>query len=189
MKLSTSIALRGPVGQYRLLGSLAMAGALCYVVVAFVLIMQEGSAYPPAVELLGMLWALGCICGLFGIVVLGAAGKNFLGRIAVGLAMLFYAIAAVDALLIALEVYPGMESPVFAISRLGTLVAMLLVGIATLLARRWAGWRKFAPFAIPLAMPMAMLVGTVTGAQLPIPLFIALAWFLIGYAVWSTPEP
>lgn len=187
MNTDTNIEMGRKVDQHRLLGGLAMGGALCYGVLAFILVTQ-GFEYPPIVELLTVLWALGCICGLLGMAALGATGNNFLGRIALGIAILFYAIAAVDALLIALNVYPGIESPFFAISRLGTLVAMLLVGIATLLARRWTGWRKFAPFSVPLAMPIAVLGGVVTGIQLPIPIFIALAWLIIGYALWSTPE-
>ncbi len=187
MNTDASIEVIKKVDRHRLLGGLAMGGALCYGVLAFILVTQ-GFTYPPAVELLAVLWALGCICGLLGMAALGATGNNFLGRIALGIAILFYAIAAVDALLIVLNVYTGLESPFFAISRLGTLVAMLLVGIATLLARRWSGWRKFAPFAVPLVMPIAVLGGVATGIQLPIPIFVALAWLIIGYAVWSTPE-
>jgi hypothetical protein len=184
MKTSTNIQISREVGQHRMWGGLAIVGAFCYLIGGIILTAMEGES-SPRLELLSLLWALGCICGLVGIATLGVTGNHFLGRIALAVAFLAYALAGLDAILINVGMYTS--SPLFAISRLGTLVGMLLVGIATLLTRRWAGWRKFSPFALPLAVPVAILFGIATGTAPTIVLFIALAWFIIGYAIWSTP--
>jgi hypothetical protein len=175
-------------GRHRLLGGLAMAGGLCYLVMT-IAFLATGNETGLFFHLLSILWALGCLCGLAGIGMLGVLGRGLFGRVALVVALLTYAIAALDSVLIMAGLYSGMESPLFALSRLGTLVGMLLVGIAALVARRWPGWRTFAPFAIPLAMPLALLTGLATGGMVPIPLFISLGWLLIGYAVFSTPDP
>lgn len=103
-------------------------------------------------------------------------------------ASLAYALAALDGVLIMVGMYPVDESPLFAVSRLGTLVGMLLVGIAALLARRWPGWRRFSPFAVLLAMPLALLTGFLTGGMPLITVYVSLIWLLIGYAVFSTSD-
>ncbi len=94
--------------------------------------------------------------------------------------------AAVDALLITTGLYPVEGSPLFAISRLGTLVGMLLVGIAAVVARRWEGWRRFSPFAVLLALPISIVFAMATGIG-SIVIFIGLAWAIISYAILSTP--
>lgn len=186
MKTSTSIEMYSHVGKQRLWGSFAMVGALCYLVVGIILA-TVGETADPRTEILSMLWALGCICGLVGMATLGVTGNHFLGRIAIGWTIFAYGLVAVDALLIAIGTYPIESSPLFALTRLSTLVGILLVGIAVMLTHRWTGWRKFSPFALPLAIPITILVGVITGTQPNIVIFAALAWLLIGYAIWSTP--
>jgi hypothetical protein len=184
MKTDATIRMSSQVGKHRLWGGLAMVGALCYLIVG-VMLATLGSEVDPRIELLSLLWALGCICGLLGIATLGVTGNHFLGRIAVGWTIVAYAVAAVDAFIISIGIYTTESSLLYSISRLGTLVGMLLVGIAVLLTRRWTGWRKFSPFAIPLAIPLAILFGVITATTPTIEIFVALAWFIIGYAIWS----
>lgn len=173
---------------YKLMGGLAMAGGVFYLA-GTLIAMATGNWESVPLYFLSLLWTLGCIAGLVGIGMLGALGRGIFGRVALTIAMIVYAVAAVDALLIMAGVYSGEASPLFSVSRLGSLAAMLLVGIAALAARRWPGWRKFSPFALPLAIPVAIAAGAVSGStQIPITLFVSLAWLLIGYAVWSSPE-
>ena len=174
-------------GQHRPLGALAAAGGVGYLVAGIVILATRDEAHP-AVNALSVAWALGCLCGLIGIGLLGAAGRGVFGRLALAVAALAYALAALDALLILAGVFGVDDSPLFAVSRLGTLVGMLLVGIAAVAARRWPGWRRFSPFALLLALPAAVAFGAATGIPTIVP-FIGLAWALIGYAVWSTPAP
>jgi hypothetical protein len=185
--MATAMQSQRDVRGHRLLGGLAMAGGLCYLAMAasFLVTGDDTGLLP---NLLNVLWALGALCGLVGIGMLGVLGRGLFGRIALALALLAYALASLDGLLILAGLFSSETSPLFAVSRLGTLVGMLLVGIAALVARRWTGWRMLSPFAVPLAMPLAIVAGLVTGAMVPIPLFIGLAWLLIGYAVFSTPR-
>ena len=176
----------GPIteaGQHRPLGALAAAGGLGYLILGIVLA-RAGDGTPRV----SVAWALGCLCGLVGIGLLSAAGRGVFGRVALAVAALAYALAALDALLILADAYRGEDSPLFAVSRLGTLVGMLLVGIAAVAARRWPGWRRFTPFALPLALPVAIAFGAATGIAAIVPC-AGLAWALIGYAIWSTPSP
>jgi hypothetical protein len=185
--MTTAVQSQMDVGAYRLLGGLAIAGGLCYLAMGgYFLVTGDDAGLLP--NLLNVLWAVGALCGLVGIGMLGVLGRGLFGRIALALALLAYALAALDGFLILAGLFSSETSPLFAVSRLGTLVGMLLVGIAALVARRWTGWRMLAPFAVPLAMPLAIVAGLVTGTLVPIPLFIGLAWLLIGYAVFSTPR-
>lgn len=166
------------------LGLLAVAGGLAYLI-ADVVMLRTGDEGHPVVNVMTVAWALGALCGLVGIGVLGVAGRGIFGRIALAASVLSYALAALDALLIAAGAYVVDDSPLFVVSRLGTLVGMLLLGIATVAVRRWAGWRRFAPFALLLALPLGILLNVAVDKSMPL-LPVGLAWMVIGYAVWST---
>ncbi len=183
--METTAGTMTGTGQHRLMGGLALAGGLCYIV-AGVIISMTGDDSNQIANALSIIWALGAICGLIGIGLLGAVGRGVFGRVALVVATLAYALAALDAILIVAGVFAIEDSPLFVVSRLGTLVGMLLVGIATVVARRWPGWRRFSPFALLLALPVAIAFGVLTGIEMIVP-FIGLAWALIGYAIWSTP--
>ena len=185
--MATTVGQQAGIRGHRLMGGLAIAGAVCYIIGGFILL-AAGDNSNFLANTLALAWTLGSICGLLGIGMLGAIGRGLFGRIALAVAILAYALAALDALLILIGIYTGEGSPLFAISRLGTLVGMLLVGIAALVARRWPGWRKLSPFALLLALPLAIAVSATTGGVIPIPVFICLAWLIIGYAVFSTPD-
>lgn len=168
------------------LGLLAIAGGLAYAIAGVVMI-ATGDTDHPVVNVLSVVWALGALCGLVGIGMLSVAGRGIFGRIALAVSVISYALVALDALLITAGAYAADDSLLFAISRLGTLVGMLLLGIATVAVRRWAGWRRFAPFALLLALPLDILLAVALDQQSALPP-VGLAWMLIGYAVWSTPD-
>jgi hypothetical protein len=192
MTMATAMERQSGIRGHRLMGGLAMAGAVCYIIGGFILLATgslDGDNSNFLANTLALVWALGSICGLVGIGMLGVVGRGVFGRVALAIATLAYALVALDALLIVAGVFSSVEaSPLSAISRLGTLVGMLLVGIAALVARRWPGWRKLSPFALLLALPLAIAVSATTGGVIPIPVFIGLAWLIIGYAVFSTPD-
>lgn len=171
----------------RLFGVLGMLGGLAYVIAGIIEGATGNEEHLAVLSLVGV-WALGAIAGLVAIGLLGVAGSGLLGRIALGMMVLAYAVIVLDAILIAAEVYTLQESVPYTLARLVTLVGMLLLGIATVAAKRWAGWRRFAPFALLVLMPVTLVISGVLD-QAYIPLFGAgLAWLVIGYAIWSTPS-
>ena len=173
-------------GQHRMMGLLAMGGAVLYMVSSIALWRSGDDSV--AAGILSVFWALGAIAGLVGIGMLGVAGRGLLGRIALAIAVLAYAVAALDGVLYTAGVYEPDDSVLYAISRLGSLIGLLLLGFATVAVRLWPGWRRFAPFAVPLALPFAIVALVILdGSTVPMPFFIGLAWLVIGYAVVSTP--
>ena len=65
----------------------------------------------------------------------------------------------------------------------------LLLGLGTLTAKVFAGWRRAVPLAFGLLLAVMKLI-TVFGSQywLPDPsdaVGIALGWMALGYALWS----
>lgn len=171
---------------HQTLGLLAVAGGLAYAIAGIVMI-ATGDDEHPVVNVLGVVWALGALCGLVGIGMLSVAGRGIFGRIALAVSVVSYALVALDALLIMAGTYAADNSPLFAVSRLGSLVGMLLLGIATVAVSRWVGWRRFAPFALLLALPLDILLAALLDVQSALPP-VGLAWMLIGYAVWSTRD-
>lgn len=172
-------------GQHRMMGLLAIGGSVLYIASAFILLASDNDSHTVA-GVMSVFWALGAIAGLVGIGMIGATGRGLLGRIALAIAVLAYAIAALDGILYSAGVYEPEDSVLFAISRLGSLIGMLLLGFATVAARVWPGWRRLSPFAVPMALPVALVAAAIFDSGV-MPLFIGLAWLIIGYAVVSTP--
>lgn len=67
-------------------------------------------------------------------------------------------------------------------------VRMVLVGIATLRARVWRGWRTFTPLLVGLyiyLVPFPSLIITGNPPGILIGLW-GVSWLLLGYAIWSS---
>ena len=67
---------------------------------------------------------------------------------------------------------------------------MLLVGVLTVLANVWKGWKKVVPF-LPAVMPfigmaIGAAIGIVGGVNVSL---VALSWMLLGYSVVTSPAP
>src|SRR5215207_7186919 len=105
MIMATTVGQQAGIRGHRLMGGLAMAGAVCYIIGGFILLATDNSNF--LANTLGLVWTLGSICGLLGIGMLGAVGRGVFGRIALAIAMLAYALAALDALLILIGIYTG----------------------------------------------------------------------------------
>lgn len=84
-------AIGGTSEPYRPLGLLAMAGGVAYFVAGIVM-GRTGNEEHFAVSLLSLAWALGSVCGLVGIGLLGVAGRGSFGRVALALAVVAYAV-------------------------------------------------------------------------------------------------
>lgn len=132
----------------------------------------------------GILWAIGGIAAVIGMIQLNAVGSNTVVR-----ALAFTPIIGFLLLILAnIMQLAGMvtteNSTVAGIGWLLQLAGMVLVGILTIAAKTWTGWRRFIPLAAVVAAPVGFAIGNLTlGAAI-----VWLFWILLGYVV-ATAEP
>ena len=70
------------------------------------------------------------------------------------------------------------------------MAGMLLVGILTIAARRWRGWRRFVPLLTIVLVPISFALGQAIDDLSWAAAIIYLAWILLGYAVaTAAPAP
>lgn len=125
------------------------------------------------------------LMSVVGLVLSGAAGNSWLGKIGLGIALLgrLLFIPSEIALLVQHNTgltLLGISTPVIGLG-------MLLCGIAVLREQRWQSWTKFTPFLCGLYTFLILLPSfAITGG----PNFLALAgwgvcWLLFGLALWT----
>jgi len=165
----------------RLLGILCMLGGAAVIIGA--LVWGEFANTPGIIA--GILWALGSIAGLVGLIQLGALGDSPLSR-ALGLVPIIgFGLLAVGSVLQLAGIVDD-QSTFFGVGWVVQMAGMLLVGILTIAARRWRGWRRFVPLLTIVLVPVFFAL-----SRLDIPAFAAVfygAYVLLGYAV-ATAEP
>ena len=177
----------------RLLGILCIAGNLIAVVVAWVQL-ASGADSQPGNDIFGLLWVIGVLAGLVGLIQGNAVGSNPVVR-----AVAFLPIIAVVIVIgIGIAVQFGAatatyESILGTFGYFGWLAGMVLVSILTIAAKTWLGWRRFAPLFV-LVMAFFVQTGINTaGGMTPISLALGYtvglaSWALLGYVV-ATAEP
>lgn len=124
------------------------------------------------------------LIGFFGLLWGGAVARSRFGLIAFGVGVLGHALFVVA------EVHGlsrGASSDLWALAALVSAIGLLLVGIATIRARRWQGWARFVPLLAGLYFFVGMLP-FVFFADEP-NLFALGGWGLlrlaVGLAIWS----
>jgi hypothetical protein len=139
-----------------------------------------------------ILWAIGGVCGVVGMLRLNAIGFSPLAR-AFGLVPLvgFVTLIVHIGLKFAGAGLAGATwfDVMAAVGWISILAGMLLVGILTIAARVWHGWQRFVPLStvliIPLSVGLNALLGSMTGsAVLPF-----LIWVVIGYVIVLAEPP
>ena len=170
----------------RVLGTLTMIGGLAGVLFAVRLVLWPEITSKPGDMLgqsLNLLWQLGNLCLVLGILRLNVTGT---GRLARGLTYVPLATAVLGVVVTAaLVVGRPLPLPIAILTILGGLAGFIIIGVLALRARRWEGWRRFVLLAYPGAYLLAGLLRLVS-ISLPPSLFVALASIIIGYAVLSS---
>jgi predicted membrane channel-forming protein YqfA (hemolysin III family) len=166
-----------------------MVGGIAYIISAvYSSITGTGEAVDLPNKLLGLVWALGAICGWLAFIQLKGTGENTIAR-----ALSFVPIIGLCLALIftAYEMFTAGSatfSTMVAIGLLLELVGAVLVGIFAIAARRLSGWHRFTPFFVVIGVVAGGLVSAASNfAILGLPLFLGIAYTLLGYAV-STEE-
>lgn len=135
------------------------------------------------------LWGIGGICGVLGLIQANALGSNAVARTLGFLPLLgFSSFVLADGFYL-LGLSNGTE-PLFntlvGIAWVGMMVGMLVVGILTLAAKTWTGWRRFVPLSTVVMIPVAAAT-TIVGTAPVGDLLEFGAWILLG-AVIATSE-
>ncbi len=171
----------------RLLGTLCIFGGLAYLINGL-RFFAAGEPLPDQLDvILSSIWAVGGICGILGMIAVRVSGAS---RVASALS--YVPVAALLAALagnIQRALNPAIEfSPVSAVGLLGLAVGMVLVGVLTVRANVWKGWKKVIPF-LPAVMPfIGMAIGAAIGVAGGVNVsLVALSWMLLGYAVVTSP--
>ena len=119
-------------------------------------------------ELTYMLFGIGGMCGVAGLIQLNALGTNTVAR-ALGFVPLigFAAFVLGSALTLGGLITPGdtLYNILASIGWIMMLVGMLIVGIMTIAAKNWQGWRRFAPLLAIVLAPVGLGLGALTGSQ------------------------
>ncbi len=173
----------------RLLGTICSIGALAVLLDGFRVAgmgSSEAQFGDRFTALAYALWGIGGICGIAGLIKLNALGTKATARAMGFLPMIGFAVfVLVDGLravgLISADA--PIIRPLAGIGWLTMLAGMLVVGILTIAAKSWRGWRRFMPLLTIVMMPISFGIGALMGiTALAGSLFFA-AWMLLGVVV------
>jgi hypothetical protein len=182
----TAAPQRRVAPRHRLLGTLGMLGSpflfLSFAAAGF---QQDGTTRLGS--FLGLLFALGWFSNVLGLWTLGATGRRLPSKIILGLELVGVTLACL------FQVYefvaPGATSLLYTITDIAwplSMLTLIVVGIAVLVARVMRGWARFVPLAcglwLPVGIAASMIVGTTAGVIIG-ELHVAIGWLLLGYAV------
>jgi hypothetical protein len=160
----------------RVFGALCMIGNAIWVADS-IRWAVSGSIWDTVDIIVSVIAAIGGICGILGLVALKATGTHPILRLLSYLPVLGFLFTIANASSKDLSTLIG-----FLVQTAG----MVVVGILTLAAKTWSGWRKFTPLLVVLAWPIGWAVQPVFGVSGLANLIIGAAWVLLGYAVQSS---
>ncbi len=139
-----------------------------------------------------MMWAIGGVFGVIGMLRLNAVGFSPLAR-AFGLVPLVGFVTLIVHIGLKLTTGTGLSDAAWfdvmvAIGWISILAGMLLVGILTIAARVWHGWRRFVPLSTVLTIPLSVGLNAVIGSMTGSAVLPFLIWVVVGYVI-ATAEP
>ena len=171
----------------RLLGGLCIVGGVAYLINGLRFFVAGEPVQDLLVAILSSIWALGGICGIVGMQAARVTGTHRVVQL-----LSYLPVAAFLATLagtVQSAVNPLIQfSPLIVFGLLGLVVGMLLVGVFTIRANVWTGWKKVVPF-LPAVMPfIGMAIGAAIGISGGVNVsLVALSWILLGYCVVISP--
>ena len=181
-----------PQNQIRTASVIGMVSAVLWIVALF--IEYQFGLLPPGngsilyyIDQFMFFAALaGYLIMLIGLLKSGAAGNGVFGKISQGIF-----ITGLAALLIAQVVQLLTRNPDFFLYPIGgifQLLGGLLTGIAVVIAKRWAGWQRFAPLLQGLYYLIVLFLPIVISNRSPSQLTEALwegTWFITSLALYT----
>src|SRR5688500_570853 len=128
----------------RLLGTLCMLGGAVALMDAIRWGVLGLSVNDTVTQTSFIVWAIGSIAGLLGLIFLNVVGSSPVTRALALLPVLGFALLGATSLL-QLAGLVGNDHPIFGIAWLLEVAGMVLVAILTLAAKTWRDWRRFTP--------------------------------------------
>ncbi len=173
----------------RLLGVVCMAASA--LAADGVLFFQFSFGMPPTNALgyvIVLLWPLGAMAGLTGLIQSNGVGSNPMVRAVAFLPVIGFGLSLVAALADA----TGIGPPLNILTPIGFLVfiiGMVLVGILTIAAKTWPGWRRYLPLFIIIVTVVGRATFFVDPDNVLGQVTIMGLWLLLGYVVATAEEP
>lgn len=135
-----------------------------------------------------IIWAVGGICAIVAMIRLNVFGGNPIVRALACVPIIGFVALILGGLMLLAGVDTATANTPIGIGWLFQPAGMLLVGILTIAAKTWQGWRRFVPLLCTVIIPVGFALGALAGnTALAVPL-IAVTWVLLGYAIVSA-EP
>lgn len=169
----------------RLLGILCIAGTVIALVAALGQVALDDSAGTLG-DLVLLVWGLGAIAGLVGLIQGNAVGSNPMVR-AVAFLPIIALVLNILALIAKIAGTGTSDNILFIVGYFGTLAGLVLVSILTIAAKTWQGWRRFVPLLVLVMFIAGIGVGSAGSSALGNAVLFA-PWALLGQAV-ATGEP
>jgi hypothetical protein len=177
----------------RILGMIAMICAPAMLIEALWL---QGREDPLVIGIASSIFMAGWICSNIGMQQMRATGTGAGGRAVLIIQLVGLVLACAFGLIEATGLFDE-NNIVFIVTDAAwplSMLFMLVVGIAVLLAKRLSGWQRFVPLLCGLTFPVSIILGLVTGLGLDGPMefvffgLIAVLWMLLGYVVRGERE-
>jgi hypothetical protein len=147
----------------------------------------------PASDILGsaayVVWGIGGVCGILGLMQLSALGSNAVARALGFLPLLGFAgFVVADGLkaLGLLDSSNALYMTVISVAWLAVLAGMLIVGILTIAAKTWKGWRRFLPLLTVVMLPISFAISAAMDSPYLGAILGYLPWILLGYVIATT---
>jgi hypothetical protein len=171
----------------RWLGVLLILGTLFVMVSGFRVTEGLGDTFT---MLAYLLWGIGGVAGIIGLIRTNALGANVTARALGFIPLLGFATFVVSESMRLANLMTADDSLFLVLATIGwisMLVGMLVVGIITIAAKAWRGWRRYVPLATILLALVGMALGQVVGTDIGGAISSA-GFLLLGYVI-ATAEP
>ena len=172
----------------RLLGVILFIGSL---------VITLNSFRSDDLDLLGtaarVIWSISCVFGILGLIQLNALGANTSTR-AVGFLPMIGFISLILAGSLRLAGVSGLgdalNNTLATIGWVGIYAGMIVVGILTIAAKAWRGWRRFLPLLTVVMVPVAFGLGQAIGNPFFGGVLAFTPWLVLGYVIAAAdPAP
>jgi hypothetical protein len=173
----------------RLLGTLCIIGGAAYLLNGLRYAIIGGFVQQDLLGVvLSVIWALGGICGVLGMIALCVTGTNRVTRTLSYLPIAGFLLFLAGNLFWVMNPVVGFNPP-GVLGFFALLIGLLMNGFFTLFAGVWTGWKKAVAF-LPAIMPfVGLAIGSLIGIEGVVNLsLVALSWMLLGYTVTTSPE-